>query len=151
MTGSTGLAKVYLWDNSFSGPMVQVSPLVAKAQVATPPCIPTLAAMPAAVAYQAVLKGAGTLPRDNFDGRIVSDVRNGTGAIIQEPGVIPAPNVTGKAYPDVDRDGMDDRWEATHGMNPRVFDAWGDANGDGVLNLDAWLDELHRRLMSLVL
>ncbi|VVT18708.1 Pectate lyase [Sphingomonas sp. EC-HK361] len=151
LTGSIGPAKVYLWDNAFSGPMVQVSPLVAPVQVAGPPCIPTFAATSAATAYQTVLRGAGTLPRDNFDARIVSDVRNRTGAIVKQPGVIPAPNVTGKAYPDVDRDGMDDRWEASHGMNPKLFDAWGDANGDGILNLDAWLDELHRRLMSLTL
>lgn len=148
-TGSTGQAKIYLWGNSFNGPMVQVSPLVAPVAASSPPCIPTLAAAPAATAYRTVLDSAGALPRDDFDARIVSDVRNRTGRIVKQPGTIPPPNVSGSAYPDSDRDGMDDRWEASNKMNPRVFDAWADANGDGIANLDAWLDELHRRFMSL--
>lgn len=147
--GSKGTAQIYLWDNAFLGSMVEVSPSVAPAQVAKPPCTPTLAAASAAAAFDAALAHAGAFPRDTFDAGIAADVRDRTGRIVFAPGTIPAPSFTGPPYPDADRDGMDDRWEVANGANPRVFDAWTDANGDGVPNLDAWLDVLNRRVLKL--
>ncbi len=40
---------------------------------------------------------------------------------------------------DVDSDYMDDTWENSHGLNPSVNDAAGDADGDGVTNLQEFL------------
>ena len=50
----------------------------------------------------------------------------------------------GVAYPDADGDGMDDGWESRNGANPRRADAWEDADGDGLANLDQFLDALSR-------
>lgn len=41
--------------------------------------------------------------------------------------------------PDHDHDGMDDAWEAEHGLDPTVDDATGDPDGDGFTNLDEYL------------
>lgn len=37
-------------------------------------------------------------------------------------------------FPDRDGDGMDDRWEAAHGLDPLLNDAEGDLDGDGLSN-----------------
>jgi pectate lyase len=143
--GSKGLAKVYLADNRFDGDFVHVSPLLAEAQVDHPPCPPTIAPEKAGDAYKAVLNDAGAFPRDPFDRRIVKQVRERKGHIVKQPGVIDEP-APGMAYPDADGDGMDDQWEAQHGADPRKADSWGDADGDGVANLDQFLDQRARDL-----
>src|SRR3546814_10481047 len=43
---------------------------------------------------------------------------------------------------------MDDDWEAVNGVDPGKADSWQDANGDGVSNLEAFLDFLHRRKLT---
>jgi hypothetical protein len=41
--------------------------------------------------------------------------------------------------PDDDNDGMPDAWELQHGLDPLVNDAGGDADGDGITNLEEYL------------
>jgi pectate lyase len=83
-------------------------------------------------AYQAVLEHAGaSLPkRDTLDQRIINDVKNRTGRLIDVQGGY----AHGTAYPktinawpslksepapeDADRDGMPDKWEKANGLNP---------------------------------
>ncbi|AHJ99458.1 T9SS type A sorting domain-containing protein [Hymenobacter swuensis] len=83
-------------------------------------------------AYEAVLTGAGAvLPaRDAHDQRIVQDVRNRTGSLIDVQGGFPHgtpyTQTTGAwpvlssqpAPPDADHDGMPDAWETARGLNP---------------------------------
>lgn len=145
--GSKGLAKVYLADNRFDGDFVHVSPLVKQAEVAKPPCPTTIAAAPAEQAYKQALRRAGAFPRDEIDRRVVNQIRNRKGQIVKQPGLIPQAD-PGTAYPDGDRDGMDDGWEARNGANPRRADAWADGNGDGLANLDQFLDTLSRGLVD---
>mgnify|MGYP000196203589 CR=1 FL=1 len=85
-------------------------------------------------AYQAVLKSAGCiLPyRDTLDERIVSNVINGTGRLIDCQGGFPhgtAYAATVNAWPylptgytptDTDHDGMPDIWETQRGLNPNL-------------------------------
>ena len=40
---------------------------------------------------------------------------------------------------DADRDGLDDAWETTHGLNPALNDRNGDLDGDGLTNLQEYL------------
>jgi pectin methylesterase-like acyl-CoA thioesterase len=110
----------------------------------------------AADAYDAVLNNAGcSLPnRDTLDQRIVNDVRNGTGSIIDVQGGYPHgtpytqtvnawPTLNSTTPPtDTDHDGMPDNWETSHGLNAN--DA-GDRNGyaaNGYTNLENYLNSL---------
>ena len=90
-------------------------------------------------AYVLVLRRAGaSLKRDTLDERIVNDVQNRTGRIIDVQGGYPhgtAYDQTIHAWPtlqslvsskDTDADGMPDGWEIKNGLNPN--DA-GDASG----------------------
>ncbi len=107
-------------------------------------------------AYDSVLKKGGcSLPnRDTLDQRIVNDVRNRTGRIIDVQGGYPhgtAYSLTVNAWPtllstaapaDTDHDGMPDSWETANGLNPN--DA-SDRNGyasNGYTNLENYLNNI---------
>lgn len=111
---------------------------------------------PALDAFESVLQRAGcSLPgRDTLDQRIVNDVRNRTGSIIDVQGGYPhgTPyNQTVNAWPalasapapaDSDHDGMPDSYEIAKGLNPN--DA-SDRNGyasNGYTNLENYLNSL---------
>lgn len=50
---------------------------------------------------------------------------------------------------DTDRDGMPDKWETDHGLDPRnPSDALADPNGNGVSNLDEYLNGNDPRLLA---
>ncbi|GAB2607645.1 Ig-like domain-containing protein [Kribbella endophytica] len=81
-----------------------------------------VAVEPATKAYEAVLANVGAiLPRrDAADARIVNDVRNGTGRLInsqKEVGGFPS-LVTTEAPLDSDHDGIPDWWEQANGLDP---------------------------------
>ena len=92
-----------------------------------------------------VLAQAGaTLPvRDSVDTRIVGEVRNGTGRIIntqKDVGGWPVYK-SGPLPVDTDNDGMPDEWEIKHGLNPKAaVDANHDADGDGYTNIEEFLN-----------
>ncbi len=44
---------------------------------------------------------------------------------------------------DYDADGMPDAWEADNGLNPLVNDSQGDPDGDGISNIDEYLNNLN--------
>ncbi|MGQ0738050.1 MAG: pectate lyase family protein [Bacteroidota bacterium] len=85
----------------------------------------------AAEAYESVLNHSGaSYRRDTLDMRIVNDVRNRTGKIIDVQGGYPHHSpfeLTVNAWPDLksatslpdtDKDGMPDDWEKKNGLNP---------------------------------
>ena len=85
-----------------------------------------------------------TLPvRDAVDARLVADVRNRTGKMInsqKEVGGWPMLN-PGTAPVDTDGDGMPDAWEIAHGLNPKdASDAALDPDKDGYTNLEEYLN-----------
>jgi hypothetical protein len=98
----------------------------------------------AAAAYETVLEGAGaTLPaRDAVDLRIVRDVRNGSGAVINFETDVPEPGRWQEyrslpAPADRDRDGIPDFWEKQFGLGPgsaMKIGAGGYANIEHYLN-----------------
>ncbi|MHA7819586.1 MAG: pectate lyase family protein [Erythrobacter sp.] len=136
--GSTGTAQIYLWDNDFRGEFDHVSSLTRAAQIEQQPCPMTIRPQAAGQAYISVLGSAGAWPRDAIDARIVSDIESRTGRIVDKPGDI-AELPGGAPYPDLDRDGMDDGWEASNGTNPDAADTWADSNGDGISNFEEFL------------
>ncbi|MFI6830280.1 Ig-like domain-containing protein [Kribbella sp. NPDC050241] len=92
-------------------------------ELSEPQPIPgTFEPQPAAKAYDAVLANAGAiLPRrDAVDERVVNDVRNGTGRLInsqKEVGGFPS-LVQTEAPLDSDHDGIPDWWEQANGLDP---------------------------------
>jgi pectate lyase len=110
---------------------------------------PEVATTPAAAAYETVLADCGaTRPkRDAVDARVVAGVRDGTGRIIDSPqqvGGWPEPK-SAPAPADSDGDGMPDAWESAHGLDPKdPADGAKDRDGDGVTNVEEYLDELAR-------
>jgi hypothetical protein len=107
-------------------------------------------------AYDQVLANAGATigldsqenscwRRDTVDERIVNDVINGTGSIIDDPSEVGGwPQLAAGTPPaDTDHDGMPDNWENLYGLNPNdPSDGSGDANGDGYTNIEEFLNEL---------
>lgn len=97
-------------------------------------------------AYETVLTKAGcVLHRDAVDERIVNEVRNGSGKLVNTPsdaGGYPT-LAAGTAPTDTDRDGMPDAWEDEHGLDKS-------ASADGKLytlddnytNLEVYLNSL---------
>jgi len=98
----------------------------------------------AVTAYHKVLADAGAAPwnRDPIDRRIVQDVVDETGEIINsqdEVGGYPD-LVPGIAPIDTDRDGMPDWWEVDDpDLDPQVQDNNGDIDGNGYTNLEDYL------------
>ncbi len=143
--GSTGPARIYQSGNLYDGRTSRLlAPSATVAIVARPLCNAAPPRFSTLQSYARVLESAGAMPRDRFDTRIVNEVRSGTGAIPKTFGQLSAVS-PGQPYPDTDGDGMDDRWERAHGLNVGRNDAWGDVDGDGWSNLDAFLDVAHRR------
>jgi hypothetical protein len=98
-------------------------------------------------AFARVLQEVGaSLPkRDAVDRRIIENVRNGTGRIIDsEESVGGWPVLTSVSPPeDSDHDGMPDTWERTKGLNPNdETDGAFDRNNDGYTNVEEYLNSL---------
>jgi pectate lyase len=105
-------------------------------------------------AYDQVLADAGAgmglscdgvfLPRrDAIDTRIVNDVINGTGSIINDPSEVGGWLAIASATPcaDSDHDGMSDAWEQKYGFNAAdLSDGFADADGDGYTNSEEFLN-----------
>jgi pectate lyase len=100
----------------------------------------------AEAAFERVLAdGGATRPRrDPVDARIVSQVREKTGAIIDSQREVGGWPALKSATPpqDSDQDGMPDAWERRQGFQPRdPTDANRDRDGDGYTNVEEFLNE----------
>jgi pectate lyase len=95
-------------------------------------------------AKQRVLNGAGaSIARDSVDTRIVDQVVNDTGAIIDSQNAVggwPVYNST-TAPVDSDNDGMPDVWETQYQLNPaNAADRNGDTDGDVYTNIEEYIN-----------
>ncbi len=142
-----GDAAIYAADNLLDGNLVETSDNVAAVRADSPLCPLTLEPQRPRDAYAAVLAAAGAFPRDSFDDGIVRDVVDRAGETIDTPGHLPA--IAGDAAPeDLDNDGMADMWERITGIDDAAYNPWEDADGDGWLNLDEYLDYAHRQRLQ---
>jgi len=100
----------------------------------------------ASQAYELVLAQAGaSLSRDTVDTRVIADVRNRTGRLIDSQDEVGGWPIlkTRAVRRDSDRDGMPDDWEQAHGLAPNnAADGPQDRNGDGYTNLEEFLNAL---------
>jgi hypothetical protein len=113
--------------------------------------VPPVKTDDAITAYKRVLADAGAvLPkRDAVDIRIVNEVRNGTGRIINDEEQVGGwPELKSAKPPqDSDRDGMPDDWEKRRGSDADdSADGNGDADGDGYTNLEEYLNSIEPRV-----
>ena len=104
----------------------------------------------AEAAYETVLSKAGcSLHRDAIDTRIVNEVRNGTGKLINtqtEVGGWPELQSTNNTL-DSDDDGIPDEWENTFGLNPvDPLDAKAITLVTGFTNIEVYMRHLVRDL-----
>ena len=98
-------------------------------------------------AYADVIQNVGAYPwaRDTVDVRIISDLKNGTGKIIDsqtEVGGYPVLAVETRSENwDTDQDGMPDWWEEKHGFNrENADDRNDDVDGNGYTNLEEYIN-----------
>jgi pectate lyase len=113
---------------------------------AQPFAAPAVRTDPAPLALARALEHAGARPwqRDAVDARIVAQVRQQTGRIINstsDAGGWPELN-SGAAPKDTDRDGLPDDWERAHGLDANTPDHNGDRDQDGYTNLEEYLNAL---------
>lgn len=125
-----------------------VDPEGRSSMIAGPFAAPPVRTTGALQALDEVLDRAGArFPhRDAVDTRVVRDVRQGSGRIIDDPSQVggwPSLPATGPP-PDADLDGMPDAWETRRGLRPTVDDSAGDDDGDGWTNIEEYLDSLVR-------
>jgi pectate lyase len=81
--------------------------------------------------------------QDSVDERIIADVKNNTGKLINDPAEVGGWPELAAGIPstDSDHDGMPDTWEARYGFNPsNPADASRDADGDGYTNVEEYLN-----------
>lgn len=123
--------------------------------VTTPASAPTVTTTDAQTAYNDVLAdgGAGNSKglncdgtwynrRDAIDIRVINDVKNGTGKIIDDPSqvggwITPA---TGTGCTDSDHDGMPDIWETANGLNPNDSSDGPKVASNGYTNIENYLN-----------
>jgi pectin methylesterase-like acyl-CoA thioesterase len=122
-------------------------------KVTTPFDVAPLTMHSAAEAYGLVLQYAGaSFSRDTLDQRIVNDVINRTGRIIDVQGGYPQgtpyastvnawPTLNSAPAPvDTDHDGMPDAWETSNGLNPNDATDRGIVAGNGYTNLENYIN-----------
>ena len=111
-----------------------------------PPNLPPITTASASRALNDVLTGAGArFPHlDRVDEQVIDDVRDGRGGMINDESeaggwpTLPA----GQAPADSDSDGMPDRWEDEHGLDPRADDSAADSDGNGYTNIEDYVNHL---------
>ncbi len=97
-------------------------------------------------AFTKLLAHAGaTLPkRDAVDARVISEIREGRGHIINSPAEVGGwPELKSTPAPrDSDSDGIPDEWEKAHGLNPNDPADGSRAGADGYTNLEKYVNSL---------
>ena len=87
--------------------------------------------------------GSWVWRRDAHDTRIINDVKNLTGRLIDDPSEVGGWLTLDKGTPcqDSDHDGMPDQWENKYGFNPNDgTDNHADADNDGYSNIEEYLN-----------
>ena len=99
------------------------------------------------VAFDKVLAKAGALSptRDAIDTRIVDDVRNQTGQVIDSQDDVGGwlTIADTNQITDSDQDGIPDEWEETEGTNKNLADSDGDIDSNGYTNIEDYINSFY--------
>ncbi|HEX2099950.1 MAG TPA: pectinesterase family protein, partial [Candidatus Synoicihabitans sp.] len=151
---SNELARAWFAGNTINGEMpadpweLVAGKSTGEYRLSAPVDVAPVTTDPAPSAHRRVLNEAGaSLARDEVDQRVVRDVRDRTGGLIDSQKDVGGWPLLASLPPpkDSDGDGMPDDWEAGHRLNPAVDDSAQDADGDGYTNIEAYLNELAER------
>jgi hypothetical protein len=116
--------------------------------VGSPFAVPPVTTSSAAIAYKDVLTNAGTTRpiRDLVDQRIISEVKNNLGRIIDDPSQVGGWPLlaAGISKLDTDHDGIPNAWETNHGLNPHLSDSAKVGDRGGYSNLEEYINGLIR-------
>lgn len=145
---STGPAQVYAANNRFEGRVHTLRRRSGQLSGEQSALSANRQADPDRRGLSARAGHGGYFPRDAFDERIVGEVETRTGHIRKRAGEIVMPEIGEPAYADADHNGMDDAWETENGADPNVSDTWSDADGDGMANMDTFLNYLHLKKLD---
>ena len=120
---------------------------IAAYKLLNPIAVPPVGTDDGFTAYELVLADAGTTfpQRDAVDARVIEDVINGTGGIIDDEDEVGGwPELKSDSPPlDTDHDGMPDDWEIMYCLDPNdSSDANGDSDGDGYTNIEEYINWL---------
>lgn len=131
-------------------PATQPAPTLADCLRTEPVDVARVTTHKADEAYELVLEHAGAIlpTRDSVDERIIKDVRDRTGGLINSQTDVGGwPELKSTAPPaDSDNDGIPDAWESTHGLDPTDASdgARPAADAGGYTNLEIYLNHLAR-------
>lgn len=101
-------------------------------------------------AYDLVVKHAGaSVKRDAVDERIINDVKNRTGKLIDTPGDVGGyPDLKSTPAPkDTDQDGLPDAWETAHKLDANNPADGKTITANGYSNLELYLNDLAAKAM----
>ena len=132
-------AQLYARDNVVPGGEV-LSPFRELVTLDEPAEAPKVLTHGADEGLELVLGYAGAFPRDPMNTRVVTEVRDGTGALgrIDDALIESGP----EAPADRDGDGMPDEWEAERELDPDDSgDASADRDDDGYTNIEEYINE----------
>lgn len=95
-------------------------------------------------AYNSVLSGAGaSVVRDSVDARIINDVKNGTGKLINSQTEVGGyPVLSGTKSKDSDNDGIPNEWEDKNGLNKNDKSDGLAVAANGYLNIENYANAL---------
>ena len=115
--------------------------------------VPAVTTDSAQQAYKKVLEACGAIlpKRDAVDTRIITQIKQGTGSLINTQDDVGGWPILKSASPpeDSDKDGMPDAWEKIYNLNPKDdSDNSADPDKDGYTNIEEYINNTNPNIKN---